>query len=331
MIAKQVKIQLNEGELGKDIQLLRAATIYDPRYGKVEITKHLLSEMVKNFEKGVRGIDLMIDYGHNTDGEAAGWIKNLYLAENGSELWAHIEWTKGGQVALEEKRYIYISADFEKNYRDNETLINHGAVLKGAALTNRPVVKKMTPAITLGEIQMDEVLKKIMEMLQVDDADSLVGKIEEMLEKEKSMSEKLAELDKQIADKEAKLEEKKTQMSELSKKEKDAIKLGEEVKELKNKLELNEKNSSFNVMLAEGKVVEAQREFFISGDMVKFAENAGDINLSESGHGKPGNSRVSKEDDFESKVISLAEKKLKNKEASNIVEAQEMAMEELTK
>ena len=324
MELKEIKIQLNEGPVNQDIQILRASTIYDPRYGKVEITKSMLSEMVKNFENKTRGIDLMIDYGHNTDGEAAGWIQNLYLSEDEQELWARVEWTKGGQIALEEKRYLYISADFEKNYRDNETLINHGTVLKGAALTNRPVVKRMTPAITLGEIEMDELLKKIMEMMKVEDASQLEEKIKKMMEDGKEMGEKLA-------DYESKMGEHEEKEAQLSEKEKETLSLSEKVKELENKLELNEKSSKFNVMLAEGRVVEAQRDAFISGDMIKFAENAGEINLSEKGHGKKGDNKISKEDDFESQVIALAEKKLESKEAKNIVEAQEMAMKELSK
>lgn len=321
MIAKQIKIQLNEGEVKQDIQILRAANIYDSRYGKVEITETLLAEMVKNFVNKVRGIDLMIDYGHNTDGEAAGWIKDLYLSEDGKELWAKVEWTKGGQIALEERRYIYISADFEKQYRDNETLINYGAVLKGAALTNRPVVKNMTPAITLGEIKMDEMVKTLMEMMKVEDASQLEEKVKQMMEKELELSAKLAEYEK--AKEETVLEE--------DKKEEEIVSLSEKVKELTTKLELGEKNSKFNVMLAEGKVVEAQRNAFIGGDMIKFAENAGEINLSERGHGKDGDNKISKEDNFESQVIALAESKIKSGECKNIVDAQEAAMKELKK
>ena len=324
MEIKEIKIQLNEGPVNQEIQILRTSTIYDQRYGKVEVTESMLSEMVDNFDKGVRGIDLMIDYSHNTDGEAAGWIQSLFLSEDKKELWARVEWTKGGQIALEEKRFLYISADFEKNYRDNESLINYGTVLKGAALTNRPVVKRMSPAITLGEVQMDEILKKIMEMLKVDDASKLEEEIKKMMEDKNQMGEKLADYENKMNEH----DEKETQLSE---KEKEALKLSEKVKDLESKLELNEKNSKFNVMLAEGRVVEAQRDAFISGDMVKFAENAGEINLSEKGHGKAGDNKISKEDDFESKVIALAEKKLESKEAKDIVEAQEMAMKELSK
>ena len=34
-------------------------------------------------------IDLMLDYGHDSGGEAAAWFSSVYLSENGSELWAY--------------------------------------------------------------------------------------------------------------------------------------------------------------------------------------------------------------------------------------------------
>ncbi len=46
-----------------------------------------------------------------------------------------------------------------------------------------------------------------------------------------------------------------------------------------------EKKNKFDVMLSEGKVVEAQRDAFMIGDMEKFTAAQKPLNLSERGHG----------------------------------------------
>jgi len=100
----------------------------------------MLDQMVKNFDEKTRGIEIMLDAGHNSDREAYGWFKSLSvkMGEDGkAELWGTVELTSLGQRSLTEKLYGYISADFDMSYKDNESLVNHGAVLLGAGLTNR--------------------------------------------------------------------------------------------------------------------------------------------------------------------------------------------------
>jgi phage I-like protein len=324
MIQKDQKITLTEaGQVEEEIQLLRATTIHDPRYGKVEITPLMLKEMVKNFYDHVRGIDLMIDYSHNTDGEAAGWIRSLRLDENNQSLWASVEWTRPGKIALEEKRYLYISADFETNYRDNETLKNYGTVLKGAALTNRPVVKKMAPTITLSEVEMDEILKQIMALLKVESPDGVIAAMERQMTDVKTLEEKVAELEAKMT------EEPKEEEVVLEDLEKEG--LIAELADLKAKLAKTEKDSEFNVLLSEGKVVEAQRKAYLTNDVKELVKNAQAINLSEQGHGSKGSDHVEGELSFEDKVLKLAEEKMKSDTTLSIVNAQEIAMKELKK
>ena len=127
-----ISIQLKEGtppeQVPTRVQLMRSGTFFDKRYGKVEIKKEHFENMIKKFGEQVRGIELMIDYKHDTEAEAAGWIKDLEILdvqlsagdpENGidpiyeSQLWAVVDWTIPGAKKLSDKEFAYLSADFD--------------------------------------------------------------------------------------------------------------------------------------------------------------------------------------------------------------------------
>lgn len=138
----------------KDMQILKTGRFFDPRYKWFEVTEKMLSEMIANFKAGIRGIIPALDYAHDSEGKAAGWIKDLFVKEGErgqKELWGKVEVTPTAQKQLADKEWGYISSDFDDNYIDNETGKKHGAVLKGAALTNRPVIKGMDAVIQLSE------------------------------------------------------------------------------------------------------------------------------------------------------------------------------------
>lgn len=355
----------------RKMQILRVGTFSDPRYGKFSITKKMLGEMVENFKHGVRGVVPALDYKHEADDVAAGWFKDLYLVDD--ELWAEIEMTPRGEKVLSDKEFGYVSADFDTDYRDNESGATHGCVLLGAGLTNRPVVKRMESVIQLSE--KDAVSKKISKLVgegyPQDQAVAIAlemerkGKLaegeemkkeemkpelkpelkEEMKPEEKVPSElevKLGEYEKKMADMEKqcadmkKLADVAGEMSideiiELVKKAMEAKKPVEEMKpevekpeievelmdakkqlaEVTSKLQLAEKTNKFQVMLSEGKAVEAQREAFIKGDMEAFAENAVAIKLSEVGHGGiPAKVEATPEEEVlkQAKVLSESKK-----------------------
>lgn len=291
-----------ENGISDDIQVLRVGTFFHE--GQiVEVTKKHLNNMIKNFKDGVRGIDLMLDYSHESEKEAAAWFEDLYLSEDGKELWAKVDWTEDGADSVRKKKYRYISADFNFAYKDNETLKEHGPTLLGAGLTNRPVIKKMNPTI-LSEDNYDS--KKEDEMT----LEEMKKENDELKKKNKDLSEKLAHRD------EDKKEEKFAEKEADLKKREDAIKLSEE------KLEQDKKDAEmkaeFDVMLSEGKAVEAQRESFMKNDMAEFIKNTAHVNLSEKGNGGKGNGKTNEFEDSETpaqdEVISLAEKKVKEDE-----------------
>lgn len=352
-------IKFSEVESGKpelkDIQLLKTGTFHTDKYGKFQITSKLLHEMVDNFVKGIRGIVPALDYAHETDGPAAGWIRELKVVKDGNEeqLWGKVETTPRGLKSLAEKEYAYISADFDESYVDNESNKNCGCVLLGAALTNRPVVKRMRPAVQLSETCLDEfdpaMQKKISDKIALlvsegkdqEQATAIAysmareGKLSEENKMDpKEMEKKLGEYKKALADMGYESEEammkdiaegKLKKPAAEAKKEEPAVgqQLGEDLKkelsETKRKLvEAEEKivkaakENDFNKMLAEGKVVEAQRDPYMANDMKKFSELSAPMNKDGKGTSEmPSKDSVEEdvEDVIQAKAKALSEEK----------------------
>lgn len=293
----------------KSIQVCRAGTFKDERYGKFTITRQMLSEMIENFNDKVRGIIPALDYKHESDDIAAGWFKKLYL--KGDELWADVEMTPNGSRVLSDKEFGYVSAEFDTNYIDNETGKKHGCVLLGAGLTNRPVIKRMTPVITLSEKQEQKLSEKENAM-----------ELEEMKKKLAEYEAKCAEYEKKMSEMEEKMKGMIEKPIEEIKDEKPEVEIElanvkKELAEAKEKIQLAEKTSEFSKLLSEGKAVEAQRDAFIKGDMNEFISKAVPIKLSEQGSSAiPAEEGQMSSDEAEEKVLSEAKKLSEEKQIS---------------
>jgi hypothetical protein len=136
-------VTLAAGATQSWVTLTRTGHFYDPRYGDFEITQAMLLQMVSNFETGVLGQQVKIDVAHkHSDGAAATILK---LAVEGSKLRALLEWTPFGIDAVKTRGFVYLSAEFHEDWKDNETKQPHGCVLLGAGLTIRPVIKHLDP------------------------------------------------------------------------------------------------------------------------------------------------------------------------------------------
>lgn len=328
-----VPIKLSEDNdiegITRRVQLLKTCTFYHERYGKVQITRQMFSEIIKNYEDQVRGIDVMIDYSHESDKTAAGWIKGLeevevQLSEGNPalgiepvtefQLWANVEWTPKGQKTLSDKEYAYLSADFDPDYRDNENPTQtYGAVLLGAGLTNRPVIKRMSPAVQLSEFSItnnEEPIMTVEEMTKL--LDSKTIRLSEV-EKE------LGEATKTLSDSEVKLAQIDTMMKEMGVSSieelmtmiKDMSKDNVELAEAKEKAE---KEAKLNVLLSEGKINQAQKESGMKlgkeafeGFYALAETNEKVVKLSEEGNNTTPTEEVERE--VETKVLELAEKK----------------------
>lgn len=315
------------------VQIMRTGQFNDPRYGNFEITADTLRTIKKNFDDNVRRIDVSIDFAHNSDLEAAGWVKELELSEGDTELWATVKWTPTGAKKLSDAEFRYLSADFVPNYQDNESLKKFGPCLLGAGLTNRPVIKGMDPVIELQEGKgedMDPKDKKIKELS--DELNAVQGKHKELEEKHEKMASEYAEFKKKSgagenADKDSGDGADSDKADGEAQDDKDNMK--KELAEIKEKLATSEKKGSFAKLLAEGKAVPAQEKAFLEGDMLKFAELGNKaINTKGIGHANSENNDVDGEETVADKVLKLADKKVESKKAKDIGEGISLVLAE---
>lgn len=132
-------VKLADGQKTSWITLTRTGNFNDPRYGDFEITRAMLAQMVANFDNRVLGQDVFIDVAHKPDDGAA--AKVVRLSVEGDRLRALVEWTPYGVQSVKQKGFTYLSAEYHEAWQDNEHKKQHGCVLLGAGLTNRPVIK----------------------------------------------------------------------------------------------------------------------------------------------------------------------------------------------
>jgi phage I-like protein len=285
-----------------EIQILKAGMYYHEWYGELDLNREVLAAMVKNFDDKVIPNDLMIDYNHVRE-EAAGWILKMYLKNDGSELWAKIQWTRPGLQHLDDKTYRYISADIHDDYMNAATMQRYGVTLAGAALTNRPFIKGMSPTVPLNELTGGNAMD-----------------LKDLQKQNTALSEQVTAL-KEAKDKEVKA---LTDMNEDQKKQITA--LSDEVKALKASNEKNAKEAQFAVLLSTGKAVPAQKDAFIEGDMIKFAELAGAVNPAAKGSAidpKLSTAELSA-DQKQDKLIELSDKYAEENKVSHGVAISEV-------
>ena len=145
MTIKRLRIQ-NTVTLAKSsksswVTVLKTGNFYDWRYGDFEVTQKMLNQMVKNFNNNIFKQDIYFDRNHIIEDGVAGTI--VQLKREGNRLRAQVEWSDFGLSVINDQGFVYVSAEFEENYMDNETKETYGVLLKGAALTPRPVIKGM--------------------------------------------------------------------------------------------------------------------------------------------------------------------------------------------
>lgn len=317
-----IAIALAENEsVGEKVQLFRVGTFHHADYGKFEITPDMLKKMAENFSTKVRGVDLAIDYKHDSDDVAAGWIKEVHLSEDGNALWATVEWTPKGKKVLSDKEFRYVSPEFSGDYQDNESLKKFGPTLLGAGLTNRPVIKRMEPVIELAEMKPEES-KPCDEKKGIDSAEPAQPQPQQKTKEKKGVvmdykAMEPAELEKLSP------EELKAMVMELmaKMKEMEAAKgaMGEKVAAMEQEKALSEKKDAFAKLLSEGKACKAQEEAYLANDMIKFAELASSVKLNEKGTAQTAQPMTS--EDAYSEVKKLAGAKVADKSAKTLGEA----------
>ncbi len=301
------------------VQVLRCGSFTHPKYGNFDITTATLQELKKNFDDGIRGVDLAVDYFHKSDEEAAGWFEELYLSDDEQELWAKVDWTDTAQAKLAERKVRYFSPDFAFQWQDPESGKTFKNVLFGGGLTNRPFVKDMAAIVAAeGDYEMDEKLKaleaKILKLSEGNDA---------MVAEHAAMKKKLAEYadavpppapaasDDDDDDDDDDLPTVKKKLA-LALAENEKLKAG--AAKATEAAKLAEKTTAFNILLSEGKACAAQKDAFLKGDMDGFIKLAEKTNLAGNGYSEgsqEGAAANGGDGDVADRVLKLAEEKHK--------------------
>lgn len=314
----------------KEIQYLRVGKFKHPQYGEFEITKQVLAEIKSNFDQNIRGVDMAIDYFHESDKIAAGWVREFILKEDNNELWIQVDWTPRGAQRLNERELRYFSPDFAFQWTDPEKGVAYRNVAFGGGLTNRPFVKEMK-AIVADEIERGNT------MTELEKAQARVKELEtanlKLSEDYKAAEKKLEEMPAQ-GDKVKELEAKIAAMQQELVQAKQAAQLAEDEKkkamgqyqEAQQKAQLAEKEKAFNILLSEGKAVAAQKEAFMSGNMDEFIKLAQPVNLNPNGKSITTDPTA---DENVQKVLKLAEEKRKANPKLSQGDAVSLAKKEL--
>lgn len=352
--------------LGEDaktsvIEVLRVGTIQDR--GLV-ITAGMLADYVRNFKDGVYGVDVQVNLGHDRDGEAAGWIRDLYVEDG--KLMAQVEWTELGAEKVGKKLFQYVSSELAPRYPHADTGKEVRNVFIGAALTNVPALKRQQP-VTLSE----EDLRLFIDRRKADHSHAMLTKLIEKMQGRATLSaedmklvrELLAEAtaEEQATHKDAvaKLEEKVESEDEKTEEEKAAEaaaakeKADEELNEkLKNTVPLSEHNALKEKFerkeLAEtvqgtlltskehptgfrGEAKDKVVEFMLGlseAQRTEFTTLMADVvSVDYTVRGSAAAAALTGDDD--EKTVKLAEQLMKDGKAKTITEAQKMAAAEL--
>lgn len=320
-----------------DVQILRVGKFNHPRYGEFEITKLILMEMKANFDAKVRGVDIAFDYFHDSDKEASGWPTELYLLDEGNELWAKVDWTPSAQRKLQEREIRYFSPDFAFEWKDPETGVAYKNVLFGGGLTNRPFLKDMAAIVAAEEkeaMDLKELEKKVLKLAE--DGEGMAKEHEqlktELAEAKKKLAEYMAadagEKPGDVADDkepDADADDMPALKKKLAEVDGRNKQLEKELAEMKASKKLAEKDAAFTVLLSEGKAVAAQKKAFLEGDMSEFAKLAQPVNLQARGSSSDAGLTGDKED----RALKLAEEKMKADPKLSKIDAITLAMREV--
>lgn len=144
-----------------DIEILKVGEIQGRG---LTITEAMLDDFVENFYGNAYGTELQVNLGHNREGEAAGWIKELYKQEG--SLMAKVEWTPLGVEKIKSKQFRYTSSELELRRQHFETGKTVNNVLIGVGLTNIPAVKGMQALTLSEEVKTDIILSESMDKIK---------------------------------------------------------------------------------------------------------------------------------------------------------------------
>lgn len=140
------------------IHALPIGSYKHPVYGTIDITTDRVKRFMDNVKQKILGtVDPSINYEHDNNGPAAGWVKDADSRSDG--LWLFVEFVKDAAVAIREKKWRYFSSEFHDEWEDAKGT-KHKDVIKGGGITNRPFMKNLVP-INLSETTVETALELV--------------------------------------------------------------------------------------------------------------------------------------------------------------------------
>lgn len=173
--ASTLDFQEADGTEGSWVHALPVGTYNHPVHGKMSITKDRVQRFAQSVKDKVRGIDPSINYYHENNNEAAGWVKDAKSETNG--LWLFVEWTKDAVQKIREKKIRYFSSEYADEWTDPQGQ-KFQDVIFGGALTNRPFMKNLVP-VNLSESTISNSFELVSAITGVD-VETLKGGNESM-------------------------------------------------------------------------------------------------------------------------------------------------------
>lgn len=176
------------------VHALNLGNYKHPIYGDIKIDAERIKNFADSVVKKVRGtVEPSINYVHNNEDKAAGWVKNAEARADG--LWLFVEWVKDAAKKIKDKEWRYFSSEFADEWEDPQG-VKHKDVILGGALTNRPFMKDLLP-INLSE-ETYQVAFDLVSIATGKDVDTLKGGNMELSEDQlkkiiEGVSTKLAE------------------------------------------------------------------------------------------------------------------------------------------
>lgn len=205
---------LQEDEADKELKTVHLLKVCSLKERGVEITSEMLQDIVANYDKGVRGQDISIEYNthDNDDGQnpAAAWFKKLSLSEDKKSLLGQVEYTPTAKQMIEDKEYKYLSVEIEPLYEDEKGKL-HNNVLLGATFTNRPAVKGLNPLKLSENINNNQKIDMEFNKLELTSIENVKSKLSMKVE---DIYDSLVA----IAEKNVKIEAKNTDLAKASSK-----------------------------------------------------------------------------------------------------------------
>jgi len=122
--------------------------------GPEVVTPEMLQSALSYFDRHykVHAADLTIDYHHQSvlasagrvpKAPAAGWIKEMVLRENGTELWGRVMWNADAAREIGAREFRYLSPVFRFNASDRVTAEPVPMMIHSVALTNTPFLTEL--------------------------------------------------------------------------------------------------------------------------------------------------------------------------------------------